>query len=340
MGKIDSLREPAEASRALPAASLAGSDKPLVSIVMPNHNRAALIGRAIRSCLAQTCRNFEVVVVDDGSSDSSLEVIRSFADPRIVLVVHERNRGVCPARNTGVDHARADWVLMLDSDDELFEDAVETLARKASQVETDVGSILFRCQMDDGSLTPADGPIAARWDYEAYLRHLQACTGGSREMLHCVRRSTFEEVRFPDNFGLEDQYHLDSSRRFVSVACVEVLRKYHQDATDSLVKRTAVFDPQRDRKFVLDRAENVAAALRAHRGALRLHAPALLAEYESRLLTLWLLSGHRARALATLARIAARRSELLRHMAVFLFGMVHPALLATVRSRTRRLRTR
>ena len=319
---------------------MSGSDKPLVSIVMPNYNRADLIGRAIRSCLKQTCRRFELIVVDDGSSDSSLDVVRGFDDPRIALVVHERNRGVCPARNTGVGLARADWLLMLDSDAALFEDAVETLARKASQVSSDVGLILFRCQMDDGSLTPSDGPVAARWDYVAYLRHMQACIGGSREMLHCVRRSTFDEIRFPDNFGLEDRYHLDCHRRFIAVACVEVLRRYHQDAGDSLVKRTAVFDPVRDRKFVLDRAENIAGALRIHRDALRLHAPGLLAEYESRLLTLWLLSGRRVSAMATLARIGARRSGLLRHTAVFLFGIVHPALLAVVRAQTRRLRTR
>ena len=340
MDNIISRSERPAGHAAPPILVAPGLDRPLVTVVIPNYNREALIGRAIRSCLSQTCPDFEVIVVDDGSSDSSLDVIRGFEDPRISVVVHPRNRGVCPARNTGADMAKADWILMLDSDDELLDTAVETVADKVAGVDSDVGCVYFRCRTDDGSISPAVGPVAGRLDYVSYLRYIQSCTGGSRDLLYCVRRSTFDVIRFPDNFGLEDQYHLDFSRMYVSLMCPEVIRLYHQDAANSLVKRTALFEPERDRKFVRDRAENIAAALRTHRGALRRYAPGLLAEYNSRLLTLWLLCGHRARAAAALARVAATRSELLRHTVIFSFGVVHPALLAMLRSSTRRLRKR
>ncbi len=92
--------------------------KSLVSVIMPAYNRAHVIGRAIKSVLAQTYNDFELIIVDDGSSDKTEEVVRSFDDPRIRFLRHERNRGVCAARNTGIKASQGDFITFLDSDDE------------------------------------------------------------------------------------------------------------------------------------------------------------------------------------------------------------------------------
>lgn len=94
------------------------SQPPTVSVVIPTYNRADLIGRAIRSVLAQTWTDWELVVVDDCSQDATADVVRSFADPRIRLIRHERNRGESGGRNTGIAEARGPYVAFLDSDDE------------------------------------------------------------------------------------------------------------------------------------------------------------------------------------------------------------------------------
>jgi glycosyltransferase involved in cell wall biosynthesis len=91
---------------------------PVVSVIMPAHNRAPVIGRAINSVLGQTFGDFELIVVDDGSTDNTQEVVRSFADGRLVFLRHERNRGATAARNTGIKASRANYVTFLDSDDE------------------------------------------------------------------------------------------------------------------------------------------------------------------------------------------------------------------------------
>jgi len=92
--------------------------QPLVSIVIPVYNRADLIGDTVKSCLAQTYDPFEVIVVDDRSSDDIDAALAPFADERRVRVVrHERNQGVSAARNSGVQAARGDYVAFLDSDD-------------------------------------------------------------------------------------------------------------------------------------------------------------------------------------------------------------------------------
>src|SRR5688572_6629765 len=122
------------------------------SIIMPVYNRAALVGRALRSCLSQSFADFEIVVVDDGSSDASVDVIRTFDDPRIRLVMHERNRGRCPARNTGMAAARGQWFVFFDSDDELLEGALETIHQEATNASPEVLLMRFACIEDRKSV--------------------------------------------------------------------------------------------------------------------------------------------------------------------------------------------
>lgn len=88
-----------------------------VSVVIPLYNRTQYIRRAIDSVLAQTYSNFELIVVDDGSTDGSSDVVRLYADARIRLITQE-NAGECAARNRGVAEANTKWVAFLDSDDE------------------------------------------------------------------------------------------------------------------------------------------------------------------------------------------------------------------------------
>lgn len=90
--------------------------KPVVSVVMPTFNMEAYIEEAIRSVLLQSFENFEIVVVDDGGEDKSIEIAQGFQDPRIRIVC-QRNRGLAGARNTGVAHARGEFVALLDPDD-------------------------------------------------------------------------------------------------------------------------------------------------------------------------------------------------------------------------------
>ncbi len=336
-GSDDTMRQTTSPAA---AGAVRSGEPPPVSIVIPLYNREDLIKRAIDSCLAQTFQDFEIVVVDDGSTDRSQDRVREYDDPRIRLIVHPVNRGVCPTRNTGAEAARGEWVLLLDSDDELLPNAMATVVRETRAVAASVGRLLFRCQLDDGTISPTLEHHAGLLDYGGYLRYIESCTGGCRESLHCVRRSCFQQVRFPDNYGLEDLYHLDFSRMFLSMRCEGVLRLYHQDATNSLVNRTKVFDRARDERFVRERAENVDVALRGHRRALLAHAPSWLAEFESRQLTLWLLCGERVKAARAFWRLTRYPAELPRHTIIFAAGVLEPRLLEALRSGTRGIRNR
>jgi len=88
---------------------------PLVSVIIPTYNRADLVRQAVASVKAQTCQDFEIVVVDDGGTDGTCEVLSAERELRVLR--HPGRRGVAAARNTGAAAARGEWLAFLDSDD-------------------------------------------------------------------------------------------------------------------------------------------------------------------------------------------------------------------------------
>lgn len=99
---------------------------PAVSIIIPAYNQSRYLGSAIRSALAQTHRDLEVIIVDDGSTDDTRAVVASFTDAR-VHYVYQPNRGLSAARNTGLGHASGEFLSFLDSDDEFLPEKLELL---------------------------------------------------------------------------------------------------------------------------------------------------------------------------------------------------------------------
>jgi glycosyltransferase involved in cell wall biosynthesis len=103
---------------------------PHVAVIIPTYNRAAMLERAVRSVLGQTFRDFEVVVVDDGSTDGTADLtIVKHPDPRLRSIKLPENRGVSHARNAGVKATSAPWLAFLDSDDEWLPEKLEKQVR-------------------------------------------------------------------------------------------------------------------------------------------------------------------------------------------------------------------
>lgn len=104
----------------------------MISVVIPLYNKEKSIEQSLRSVLSQSYDDFEVVVVDDGSTDGSVGVVEAINDPRIRFVKQE-NGGPSKARNTGVKNAKGEWVLFLDADDELLTGALAYFAKHISR---------------------------------------------------------------------------------------------------------------------------------------------------------------------------------------------------------------
>lgn len=100
-------------------------EQPLVSVVIPTHNRAHCLERSISSVLNQTHREIEVIVVDDCSTDNTDFLIKSFSDERLQYIKLQKKSGACAARNVGILHSSGDYIAFQDSDDEWLPNKLE-----------------------------------------------------------------------------------------------------------------------------------------------------------------------------------------------------------------------
>lgn len=97
----------------------------MLSVVIPLYNKEKFIVETLKSVLNQTFKNFEIVIVDDGCTDNSVNEIKKIQDTRI-RIIHQKNQGVSAARNAGIQAAKYDWVALMDSDDLWKEEYLET----------------------------------------------------------------------------------------------------------------------------------------------------------------------------------------------------------------------
>ena len=114
---------------------------PSVSVIIPTYNRSQILKRAVISVLNQSYQDFEVVVVDDASTDETTEVVRKFEDKRIKYIRHKQNRGAPAARNTGLQVSNSEYIAFLDDDDEWLPEKLEIQITAFKAAQPNVGVI-------------------------------------------------------------------------------------------------------------------------------------------------------------------------------------------------------
>lgn len=115
-----------------------------VSVIIPTYNRVHVIARAVRSVLEQTYANFELLVVDDGSTDDTKQIIEYAEDDRIRYIRLEKNSGASHARNVGIQMAECEYIAFLDSDDEWMPEKLERQMQIMRQAPETVGLVYCR----------------------------------------------------------------------------------------------------------------------------------------------------------------------------------------------------
>jgi glycosyltransferase involved in cell wall biosynthesis len=175
------------------------NNNPTVSTIIPTYNRAHLIGRAIQSVLNQTYQNFEIIVVDDCSTDNTWEVIKEFieSEKRIQYFKHNENKGGSAARNTGIKMAKGDYIAFLDSDDEWLPGKLEKQLKIFKNNSVQVGAIYSGFQyiyqkgidMDKRHIPKNRGYI-----YKDLL--MKNCVGSASTLL--IKKECFDKVKLFD----------------------------------------------------------------------------------------------------------------------------------------------
>jgi glycosyltransferase involved in cell wall biosynthesis len=208
---------------------------PFFSMLVTTYNRAQQVERCVRSCGQQTFQDFEIVVVDDASTDRTAQVLATLDEPRLRAVRHEQNRGISPARATAVRQARGNWFVIVDSDWELFPHTLARLRTLIDALPPGVRTIRSRLQMDDGSICPPIMPTGIT-DYRERLRWMEAVSaeGTPSDTGHCIHRSVFEKNNyFERRGGVEVLWELNLARRESTLWVPDILGREHTDAPNS-----------------------------------------------------------------------------------------------------------
>lgn len=118
---------------------------PLVSIIMATYNRAHTIERAINSVLNQTMKDWELIIIDDGSTDGTKSILQKIKDPRIKIIYNDINSGAAHSRNLGFEIMKGDWFTILDSDDEILPETLEELLSVPERIDKNIDAITCNC---------------------------------------------------------------------------------------------------------------------------------------------------------------------------------------------------
>lgn len=183
----------------------------LVSVVMPVYGAEQYVALAVQSVLDQTYSNFELLIIDDGSRDRSIEICQQFTDSRI-RIIHQENRGLAGARNTGIRHAQGEYLAFLDADDlwlpEKLEKHVAHLQRSPQ-----IGISYSRSAFIDENGNPLG------------IYQIPKLTGITPRYMICrnpvgngsvpvIRKQVFQDIEFQDNLhGKVENFYFDETFR-------------------------------------------------------------------------------------------------------------------------------
>jgi len=269
---------------------------PLISIITPTYNRADFLGQAIDSVLAQTYQRFELLIVDDGSTDSTRELVEAYNDERISYRYQE-NQGQSVARNLALSIARGDFVCFLDSDNAWFADKLEK-SLKAFAEYPDVDVVYGDCVIINEKNEEVSRKNMRR--YSGYIAPLMLKDNFISMNTTMTRRKCFEEMgglggkrRVADDYDLwlrfsaryqfyhlpeffayyrvmDDQISSDKVRRFETNEAIilDFLKAYPDAVTPKQADEgLCVFYTRKARYFasVGNRKESVAAIAKAIR---------------------------------------------------------------------------
>ena len=175
--------------------------RPMISVIMPAYNAAQYIEAAIRSVMAQTVTDWELLVLDDCSTDHTCAVVEKLAteDSRIRLIRNEQNKGVARVRNQGFELCRGEYVALLDSDDAWLPEKLERQLARLKSTGADLCYCSYEVMDGKGEKARADYLVPEETDFEKLLR--ENVIGCSTVLL---RREVIEKYRFNTDFYHED----------------------------------------------------------------------------------------------------------------------------------------
>jgi glycosyltransferase involved in cell wall biosynthesis len=229
--------------------------KHLISVVIPTYNRAQPLTVAIESVLRQTYGNFEIVVVDDGSTDGSAGAVQAIIDSAAddgsgrvsrIRYVHQSNKGPSAARNRGITEAAGDWLAFLDSDDVWLPEKLEWQIRAIEQFAGECGACITDARLVDSQGLDTSAFRHAGWRFEEVIgratdlvRPLSRGFGGYWVQTLLVRSDLVRTVR-----GFDDDLHFGEDYDFAFRLSLRTPHCYVNKPLVVIDRTTAMIDPR------------------------------------------------------------------------------------------------
>lgn len=161
----------------------------MFSVVIPLYNKELSIRNTLQSVLDQTFEDYDIIVINDGSTDNSASIVEEISDPRIRLI-HQENLGVSTARNRGINEARKEWIALLDGDDLWLEDHLSTLADMIKQFPEEKVFATSYIRSNENLPKKQDNSIEVIEDYFKRVVNGHFVWTG----IMCIHKQVFEKV--------------------------------------------------------------------------------------------------------------------------------------------------
>jgi glycosyltransferase involved in cell wall biosynthesis len=186
---------------------------PVISVIIPAYNRSSTIARSVQSVLVQTFQDFEIIVIDDGSTDTTREVVQKIADKRIHLICHHGNQGAAVARNTGMQAATGEYIAWLDSDDEWLPEKLDIQLQALNLSASNARACYTAYELFDGGQSRLY--IPEHTDYKKLFLRCDQAPGSSL----LFERSILQEIGYLDT-SLRRYEDWDWLLRYCSKYCL------------------------------------------------------------------------------------------------------------------------
>ena len=215
-----------------------------ISIIIPVYNTEKYIKECIESIIKQTYKNIEIIIVNDGSTDNSVNIIKDYQKKyKRIKVINQKNKGPSAARNNGIKHSEGDYILFVDSDDWIEENMVEKMINSINNKETDL-IICSYSQITNGKRK--DFIVEERKNFEEYLFDSSVSGYSCCKMIkrECIKNYFDEELNI-----MEDLLFWYSNKDSIIIIKIVKDPLYYYRIHESSLVRKKIADPKRIKLF-------------------------------------------------------------------------------------------
>lgn len=217
------------------------NENPFFTIVTPTFNRGYIISKTIASVLAQNFQNFEFIVVDDGSTDDTEKVVKSFNDNRINYTkLPISSGGPCKPRNVGFDKSRGEYIILLDSDDELDKDTLKIYKEWIDKKPEMKVFLMDTINVDEKKLRSGSSDKNNLKKTKVFTYEDLICGRCIGDYLFCLKNEVIKKIKFPEGFkrNYNFQYKVSKENDFFYIPKVGLYVASHRSSGVDRITRT------------------------------------------------------------------------------------------------------